>query len=106
MNKLSIIVPCYNEEEVAALFYQETLKCVVAIPDLDYEFIFIDDGSKDHTLDILRLLCYRDNHCHYFSFSRNFGKEAAMYAGLEQSSGTSIGSTVPLKPTSFFSEIP
>ena len=87
MNKLSIIVPCYNEEEVAALFYQETLKCVAAIPDLDYEFIFIDDGSKDHTLDILRLLCYRDNHCHYFSFSRNFGKEAAMYAGLEQSSG-------------------
>ena len=87
MNKLSIIVPCYNEEEVVSLFYRETCRAVTAIPDLDYEFIFIDDGSKDHTLDILRLLCYQDKNCHYISFSRNFGKEAAMYAGLEQSSG-------------------
>ena len=56
MNKLSIIVPCYNEEEVVSLFYRETLKAITAIPDLDYEFLFIDDGSKDHTLDILRVL--------------------------------------------------
>ena len=87
MNKLSIIVPCYNEEEVVSLFYRETLKAITAIPDLDYEFLFIDDGSKDHTLDILRVLSYQDKHCHYFSFSRNFGKEAAMYAGLEQAQG-------------------
>lgn len=87
MNKLSIIVPCYNEEEVVSLFYQETHKAITAIPDLDYEFIFIDDGSKDHTLDILRLLSYQDKRCHYLSFSRNFGKEAAMYAGLKQSCG-------------------
>lgn len=87
MNKLSIIVPCYNEEEVISRFYKETNEEVLKIPDLDYEFIFIDDGSKDHTLDILRLLCYQDKNCHYISFSRNFGKEAAMYAGLKQSSG-------------------
>ncbi len=87
MNKLSIIVPCYNEEEVVSMFYRETLKAVTSIPDLDYEFLFIDDGSKDHTLDILRVLCCQDKHCHYFSFSRNFGKEAAMYAGLEQAQG-------------------
>ena len=87
MKKLSIIVPCYNEEDVVSLFYQETHKAVTSIPDLDYEFIFIDDGSKDHTLDILRVLSYQDKNCHYLSFSRNFGKEAAMYAGLEKSCG-------------------
>lgn len=87
MNKLSIIVPCYNEEEVISLFYRETSAAVNEIEDLNYEFIFVDDGSKDHTLDILKLLCYQNNNCHYISFSRNFGKEAAMYAGLKQASG-------------------
>lgn len=87
MNKISIIVPCYNEEEVISRFYQETRAAVTAICDVDYEFVFIDDGSKDHTLDILRLLAYQDKNCRYLSFSRNFGKEAAMYAGLEQASG-------------------
>ncbi len=87
MNKLSIIVPCYNEEEVISLFYRETSAIVNKIEDLSYEFIFIDDGSKDHTLNILKLLCYQDKNCHYISFSRNFGKEAAMYAGLKQAAG-------------------
>lgn len=87
MNKISIIVPCYNEEEVISLFYQETHAAVTAIPNTTYEFIFVDDGSRDHTLDILRLLCYQDPNCRYLSFSRNFGKEAAMYAGLEHSTG-------------------
>ncbi len=87
MNKISIIVPCYNEEEVISLFYTETCKTVTAIPEVTYEFIFVDDGSKDHTLDILRLICYQDKNCHYLSFSRNFGKEAAMYAGLKQATG-------------------
>lgn len=81
MNKISIIVPCYNEEEVLIQFYQETYAAVSAIADTSYEFLFIDDGSRDHTLDILKLLCYQDPNCRYFSFSRNFGKEAAMYAG-------------------------
>ena len=87
MNKISIIVPCYNEEEVLTRFYQETHAAVSAIPDTSYEFLFIDDGSRDHTLDILKLLCYQDSSCRYFSFSRNFGKEAAMYAGLKHACG-------------------
>ncbi|MEY8235169.1 glycosyltransferase family 2 protein [Lachnospiraceae bacterium 66-29] len=87
MNKISIIVPCYNEEEVLIQFYQETYAAVSAIADTSYEFLFIDDGSRDHTLDILKLLCYQDPNCRYFSFSRNFGKEAAMYAGLKHASG-------------------
>ena len=87
MNKISIIVPCFNEEEVLPAFYQETRKVVSAISDASYEFVFIDDGSRDHTLDILRLLSYQDAHCKYISFSRNFGKEAAMYAGLTEATG-------------------
>lgn len=87
MNKISIIVPCYNEEEMLSRFYQETLKEVTAIAHTCYEFIFIDDGSRDHTLDILRLLSHQDENCRYISFSRNFGKEAAMYAGLREATG-------------------
>ena len=87
MNKISIIVPCFNEEEVLPDFYQETRKVVNTISDASYEFVFIDDGSRDHTLDILRLLSYQDAHCKYISFSRNFGKEAAMYAGLTEATG-------------------
>ena len=87
MNKISIIVPCFNEEEVLPDFYQETRKVVNTISDASYEFVFIDDGSRDHTLDILRLLSYQDVHCKYISFSRNFGKEAAMYAGLTEATG-------------------
>lgn len=87
MNKLSIIVPCFNEEEVLPAFYQETKKIVRTLKDTTYEFVFVDDGSKDHTLDILRLLSYQDKCCRYISFSRNFGKEAAMYAGLSEATG-------------------
>lgn len=87
MNKISIIVPCYNEEEILPAFYAETQKAIEAIPDTAWEFIFIDDGSKDHTLDILRLFSYQDSRCQYLSFSRNFGKEAAMYAGLSHACG-------------------
>lgn len=87
MNKLSIIVPCFNEEEMLPAFYQKTRSVIRTIPDTAYEFIFIDDGSKDHTLEILRLITRQDNRCKYISFSRNFGKEAAMYAGLNEAVG-------------------
>lgn len=87
MNKISVIVPCYNEEESLPLFYEETKKELVNITDCDYEFIFIDDGSKDHTIDVLKTLTYQDENCQYYSFSRNFGKEAAMYAGLQKATG-------------------
>ncbi|MEG1291266.1 MAG: glycosyltransferase family 2 protein [Acetivibrio sp.] len=87
MNKISLIVPCYNEEDVLSVFYQEAVAALQTISHCCYEFIFIDDGSHDHTLDILRLLSYQDTNCRYISFSRNFGKEAAMYAGLKQATG-------------------
>ena len=87
MDKISIIVPCFNEEDVVSMFYQETTKHLLRIPDIDYELLFINDGSKDHTASVLKVLAEKDSHCFYFTFSRNFGKEAAMFAGLEKATG-------------------
>lgn len=87
MNKISVIVPCYNEEEVLPLFHKEVVKELEKIENIDYELVFINDGSNDHTIDILKQLAKKDAHCVYYSFSRNFGKEAAMYAGLQYASG-------------------
>ena len=84
--KLSIIVPCYNEEEALPLFYDETTK-VLSKMKCDYELLFVNDGSKDRTLRLLRVLGKKDSHVRYLSFSRNFGKEAAMYAGFCNASG-------------------
>ncbi len=78
---LSVIIPCYNEQEVLPVFYQEFKKVMQDMP-AEYELLFIDDGSKDGTLEILRSLSRKDSHVSYLSFSRNFGKEAAMYAGF------------------------
>ncbi len=87
MDKLTIIVPCYNEEEVLPVFYQEVKQVVDNMKEVETEFLFIDDGSKDRTLAVLRSLKEQDERCHYIAFSRNFGKESAMYAGLEQAKG-------------------
>lgn len=87
MKKISVIVPCYNEEDVISQFYSETTGHLKSISDAEYEIIFVDDGSQDHTLRELKLLCFQDPHCHYLSLSRNFGKEAAMYAGLQHAEG-------------------
>ena len=87
MNKISVIVPCFNEEEVLPLFHKEVHSHLQQIENIDYEILFINDGSKDHTLDIIRMLCKKDTHCNYYSFSRNFGKESAMFAGLQHASG-------------------
>ena len=87
MDKISIIVPCFNEEDVVSMFYQETTKQLHRIADIDYELLFINDGSKDHTASVLKELAEKDSHCFYFTFSRNFGKEAAMFAGLEKATG-------------------
>lgn len=78
---VSLIVPCYNEEEALPIFYRET-KTVLEKTQYSYELLFINDGSKDGTLAILKKLAAEDEHVTYLSFSRNFGKEAAMYAGL------------------------
>ena len=82
MIMLSIIVPCFNEEESVDLFYGETIKYID-----DFEIIFVDDGSKDNTLEKIKNLCNEHDTVQYISFSRNFGKEAALYAGLKYSKG-------------------
>lgn len=85
--KVDIIVPCYNEEDVLELFHNETQKVLDKIEDYDFRYIFVDDGSKDQTLEILKVLASKYDNVKYLSFSRNFGKESAMYAGLKFSSG-------------------
>lgn len=91
MKKISIVVPCYNEEESLPLFYDEVNKVVEKMKNkTDFEFVFVNDGSRDKTLDILRNLAKKDKRVRYISFSRNFGKEAAMFAGLENATGNYI----------------
>ena len=88
MEQLSIVVPCYNEEEAIPIFYRETLKAVEPLKDeLEVEFCFVDDGSRDGTLKSIKKLCEMDERVHFVSFSRNFGKEAGLYAGLQAASG-------------------
>ncbi|NLJ89608.1 MAG: glycosyltransferase family 2 protein [Clostridiales bacterium] len=87
MKTIDIVVPCYNEEEVIRTFYGETKKVIGNIVDCIFRFIFIDDGSKDKTLDYIKEMAREDEAVKYISFSRNFGKEAGMYAGLRYSSG-------------------
>ena len=84
--KISVVVPCYNEEEALSFFYKK-IKKVSEEMDSDFELIFVDDGSIDKTLDVLKGFSQSDKSVRYISFSRNFGKEAAMYAGLEASNG-------------------
>ena len=86
MKLLSIVVPCYKEEEALPLFYSEVRKVLDTI-DIDYEIIFVDDGSTDQTLNVMYKLSEADSKVHYISFSRNFGKEAAMYAGMANAKG-------------------
>ena len=90
MKKISIVVPCYNEEEAIPLFYEEINKTSKEIKDYDFEFIFVNDGSKDNSASIMKELAKKDKRVKFIDFSRNFGKEAAMYAGLELSSGDYI----------------
>lgn len=86
MKRMSIIVPCYNEEESVPLFYDACTAALSKLP-VETEFWFVDDGSLDHTLLRLKELRERDGRVHYVSFSRNFGKEAGIFAGLEAATG-------------------
>lgn len=91
MKKISIIVPCYNEQEMIPIFYQEIIKAINNFKEkIELELIFINDGSNDDTLNKLRELSKKDKNTRYISFSRNFGKESAMLAGLETSTGDYI----------------
>ena len=87
MKKLTIVVPCYNEEENIVPFYEAVSEVEPALNGVELEYVFIDDGSKDATIDNLKALADRDSRVHYVSFSRNFGKEAGIYAGLERVTG-------------------
>ncbi|MCR5687451.1 MAG: glycosyltransferase family 2 protein [Lachnospiraceae bacterium] len=91
MSLLSVIVPCYNEEAAIPLFF-DAMKNVmndfaVRYPDVEFEYIFVDDGSTDATVDVIKKLRESDRRVHYVSFSRNFGKEAALYAGFTKAAG-------------------
>ena len=91
MSLISVIVPCYNEEEAIPYFYDamKTVKEQFAgrFPDVDFEYIFIDDGSADGTVDVIKKYRETDRSVHFISFSRNFGKEAALYAGFTKAAG-------------------
>ena len=87
MKKISLVIPCYNEEESLKYLYKELEKVTGEMPYFDFEYIFVDDGSKDKTLERLKELATYDSKTTYISFSRNFGKEAAMYAGLCNATG-------------------
>ena len=86
MDKISIIVPVYNEEEAIKIFYDKITEVSAKI-EAEFEFIFVNDGSKDKTLEIVKEYARQDSRVRFVSFSRNFGKEAAMYAGLQASEG-------------------
>ena len=86
MDTISVIVPCWNEEEALPIYYREMCRVMEGMR-AGFELIFVDDGSTDATLQLMQELSQKDGRCRYLSFSRNFGKEAAIYAGLEHASG-------------------
>lgn len=91
MDKIAVVVPCYNEMEAIPIFYEEICKIADEMKKyVKFEFIFVNDGSSDDTLNVFRTLANQDKRVRYVSFSRNFGKEAAMLAGLERSTGDFI----------------
>lgn len=91
MKLVSVVVPCYNEEDVLHMFYEEITKVTDGMakehPELEFEYLFINDGSKDRTLEIFHELADKDSRVRFISFSRNFGKESGMYAGLKNAKG-------------------
>lgn len=85
--KVSLVVPCYNEEEVLPYFYEEFCRVAKLLEEFEVEVIFVNDGSKDRTLETVKEFAREDERVKYISFSRNFGKEAAIYAGFEHADG-------------------
>lgn len=87
MEKLTLIVPCYNEEEALPYFYEEVCRVAGELKNYETELLFVNDGSKDNTLSVIKGFAEKDERVKYLSFSRNFGKEGAMYAGFCNASG-------------------
>jgi len=87
MDKISIIIPCYNEQEAIPIFYDAITKTAGELSQVQMEFLFVNDGSRDRSLQEMKRLAELDERVRYVSFSRNFGKEAAMYAGLTYAEG-------------------
>lgn len=90
MSKITVVVPCFNEEDALMIYYWEMEKIMDQMADTEFELLFVDDGSSDNTLKIMKKLNEKDSRCRYLSFSRNFGKEAAIYAGLSNAKGDYI----------------
>lgn len=87
MDKITIAVPCYNEEQALPPFFAEVTKVAGEMPYVEFEFLFINDGSRDKTMEVIKELAEKDARVKYVSFSRNFGKEAGIFAGLENATG-------------------
>lgn len=90
MDKITIIVPCYNEQEVIEKFYTEVSRVLQGIAGCEFAYLFVNDGSRDNTLPLLQALSSREESVNYLSLSRNFGKEAAMMAGLDHADGDAV----------------
>lgn len=91
MKKVTLVVPCYNEADVLELLYNEVTAVFKNLTEYELELLLVDDGSKDETLNIIKSLAAKDDKVKFISFSRNFGKEAAMLAGLKNADGEYIG---------------
>lgn len=87
MDKITVVVPCFNEEDALLIYYWEMEKIMGQMKGTEFELLFVDDGSSDSSLSIMKKLHEKDSRCQYLSFSRNFGKEAAIYAGLKRAGG-------------------
>ena len=87
METLTLIIPCYNEEKALPFFYEEVCRVGEELKNYELELLFVDDGSKDRTLELVKDFAETDARVKYLSFSRNFGKEGAMYAGFCNASG-------------------
>ena len=87
MKKITVIVPCFNEQDALPIYFKEMCKVMNKMPEVEIEMLFVDDGSTDRTLSVMKDLNALDEKCKYLSFSRNFGKEAAIYAGLKNATG-------------------
>ena len=87
---VSLIIPCYNEEEALPFLYNALCDVRKEVKDHDFEFIFVNDGSRDKTSEVIKKFAAEDKDVRYIIFSRNFGKEAAMYAGLKKSKGDMV----------------